>query len=236
MSVTRYNLQPRALSFDLDDTLWPCADVIDRAESALFAWLQRQAPAITAQHSRADLAAQRQRLAAARPDLAANLTRLRHESLRRNAIEAGYPEKLADHAVEVFLDERNRVDLYTDVVPALVELRRRYPLIALTNGNACVERVGLGDYFDAAVSAADVGAAKPHPAMFERACRELALHPRELLHVGDDPVRDVHAARNWGARAVWLNRAGADWPDGLQRADAEMPHLEPLSALLVRER
>lgn len=219
---------PRAISFDLDDTLWPCADVIERAEQRLYDWLAEHYPAIPAAYSCEEMRQLRLALAARRSELAADLTRLRRVSLQQHAREAGYPPDLADAAIEVFLAERHSVTLYPDVLPLLDRLRGRVPLIALTNGNACIARVGLGHYFDVAVSAADVGAAKPDPAMFRAACRQLSLRPGDLLHVGDDPLRDVHAARSLGARAVWLNRAGASWPDELGPAEHELTDLASL--------
>jgi len=92
--------------------------------------------------------------------------------------------------------------------------------------------VGLDHLFTASVSAADVGAAKPDPAMFQAACASLGLRPGDLLHAGDDPVRDVHAARRFGARAVWVNRNAAAWPDDLPRAHHEIESLDALSDIL----
>lgn len=226
---------PRAVSFDLDDTLWACEDVIGRAEEAVYDWLRRHYPRITRDY---DLEAMRQRrteTAAARPELQADLTRLRHETLVRHAHEAGYEPELADAAVEVFLDERHRVALYEDVLPVLERLAGRFHLVALTNGNADVARVGIGEWFDVAVSAADVGVPKPDPAMFERACAELGIRPGELLHVGDDPLRDVHAARRFGARAFWINRDGRAWPEDLRRAHHEDVTLARLPDLFTED-
>lgn len=220
---------PKAISFDLDDTLWPCADVIERAERRLYSWLDEYYPAIPAAYSLEGMRQVRLALATRRKELAADLTRLRRVSLQQHAREAGYPTDLAEAAIEVFLAERHCVNLYPDVLPLLKRLRGRVPLIALTNGNACVKRVGIGGYFDLALSAADVGAAKPDPAMFRAACEQLSLRPSELLHVGDDPLRDVHAARSLGARAVWVNRAGASWPSELPPARHEMIELSALA-------
>jgi putative hydrolase of the HAD superfamily len=198
----------RAISFDLDDTLWACDDVIGRAEEAVYGWLQRHCPLITAEYDLEAMRQVRMETAAVHPDLQADLTRLRHETLIWHARRAGYDIGFADAAVEVFLDERHRVELYPDGHPALERLAGRFRLIALTNGNADVHRAGVGDWFEVALSAADVGAPKPDPAMFEHACGTLGIRPGELLHVGDDPLRDVHAARRFGARAFWVNREG----------------------------
>ena len=221
-------VKPRAISFDLDDTLWACDDVIERAERAVYDWLATRAPRITAEYDLEAMRAIRSAVARDDPGLAVDLSALRRETVAWHARRAGYPPELADEAVEVFLAERNRVTLYADVRPVLEGLRGRYHLVALTNGNADVRRAGLGDLFEVAVSAADVGAAKPDPAMFAEACRAFGLRAGDLLHVGDDPVRDVHAARAFGARTVWLNRFGLEWPGDVPRAHHELESLAGL--------
>ncbi|MEF8833695.1 MAG: HAD family hydrolase [Halofilum sp. (in: g-proteobacteria)] len=225
---------PRAISFDLDDTLWACDDVIGRAEEAVYAWLQRQCPRITAEYDLEAMRQARMETAAVRPDLQADLTRLRRETLVWHADRAGYDGGIADAAIEVFLDERHRVELYPDVHPVLERLAGRCRLIALTNGNADVYRAGIGDWFEVALSAADVGAPKPDPAMFEQACARLGIRAGDLLHVGDDPLRDVHAAHRFGARAFWLNREGRAWPADLRRPHYEDATLTGLPELLDR--
>lgn len=223
---------PRAIGFDLDDTLWACDDVISRAEAALYDWLRQHCPRIAEEFTLEEMREIRQRTARQRTDIAHNLTRLRHETLRWHARRARYPENIAEAAVQVFLDERHRVSLYDDVLPVLRDLSADWPLAALTNGNADIRRVGLADYFRDAVSATDAGAAKPDPAMFRLACRRFGIRPGDLVHVGDDPLRDVHAARAIGVRAVWLNRAGAQWPAELQPPEIEIRNLLELPTLL----
>lgn len=223
---------PCALSFDLDDTLWSGEEVLARAERALYEWLEAHYPRITETYDLERMKAVRHDMARASPVLAADLTRLRRESLRWHAREAGYPEDLAEAGVEVFLSERHAVSVYPDVVPLLERLRASFPLVALTNGNANVYRTELGEYFDLAISAADVGVPKPHPSMFRRACRKLSVRTGDLLHIGDDPLRDVHAARGVGARAVWVNRNGSRWPEDLRRAHNEIETLADLPRCL----
>lgn len=226
-------VKPRAISFDLDDTLWPCDEVIERAERVVHAWLAQRAPRITAEYDLEAMRAIRNEAARDRPHLEADLTALRRETLAWHARRAGYGPELADAGVAVFLAERHCVALFEDARPALEALRGYYPLVALTNGNADVERAGVGDLFDTAISAADVGAAKPDPAMFAEACRAFGLRAGELLHVGDDPVRDVHAARAFGARTVWVNRYDIDWPEDLPRAHHELETLAGLEAIVA---
>ncbi|MFA9462150.1 HAD family hydrolase [Thiohalorhabdus sp. Cl-TMA] len=223
----------RILSFDLDETLWPCREVIARAESALHGWLDRHYPRITAEFDVAAMRAVRVRMADDRPDLAADLTALRAAALHWHVERAGYPPEVTEAAMEVFLAERNRVTPFEEVPEVLERLGAHYPLVAVTNGNADISRTPLAGIFDLALSAADVGAQKPDPAMFRAVCRELGVPASNLLHVGDDPVRDVQAARDFGAQAVWVNRDGAPWPEELVEAHHELTSLHGLPALLL---
>ena len=64
---------------------------------------------------------------------------LRHESLRRALAASGHDGSLADPAFAAFLQARQRVTLYDDVVPVLERWSRRFRLVALSNGNADIE-------------------------------------------------------------------------------------------------
>lgn len=228
---------PRVLSFDLDDTLWSCDDVIERAEQVVHGWLAERHPRITDEFDRETMRQLRWRFAEQRPELAVDLTELRRVSLRWHAERAGYDAQtgaaLAEQGVSVFLDARHQVTPYADVRPVLERLAQHYPLVAVTNGNADVMRTELADLFDLALSAADVGAAKPDPAVFRAVCEAHGIRAGDLVHVGDDPIRDVHAARAFGARAIWLNRAGDPWPEDLPRGHHELDSLHDLVALLT---
>jgi 2-haloalkanoic acid dehalogenase type II len=223
----------RLITVDLDDTLWACAPVIRRAEQVLYAWLERHYPAITQRYNVDEL--RERRMAMMREDAAFNhdLGRLRRESLRRLAVEFGYPERvLMQDAYEVFIEARHEVELFEDVLPALTRLAGRFVLGALTNGNASVRRLGMGHLFVLSVTAADVGAAKPDPAMFDYACRSAGVAPAQGVHVGDDPEYDVRGAREAGMRTVWINRFEREWPDTHERAHGEIRTLLELEALM----
>ena len=60
----------RAISIDLDDTLWPIWPTITRAESVLLDWLNQHAPATAALFSDTEaLRAIRNQMVTLRPDL-----------------------------------------------------------------------------------------------------------------------------------------------------------------------
>jgi putative hydrolase of the HAD superfamily len=142
-----------------------------------------------------------------RPDWAHDLSALRRETLRRALAAAGDDPALAEPAFEVFFAERQRVELFDDVLPALGRLAARWPIVALSNGNADVQRVpGLGRHFHATLSARELGLAKPAAAAFMQACRRAGAEPARTLHVGDDPTLDVDGALDAGLHAAWVRR------------------------------
>lgn len=224
----------RAVSLDLDDTLWEVLPVLRRAEERLQDWLQRNYPRLAAEYDFERARAVRVRLAQEQPHRAHDMTWLRTESLRRCALAVGYDESVAPAAFEVFHAARNEVELYPDVPDALARLAALVPLYALSNGNACVKRIGLGEYFAGAVAAHDAGAAKPHPRIYAHLVELSGFAPHEILHVGDDPENDVAGARAAGMPTVWLNREGREWPAVLPRADFDARDMAEVVALVAR--
>ncbi len=203
----------RAISLDLDDTLWPIWPTIERAEKVLLDWLSLHAPATAAMcASPAALREIRAHMVQHRPDLQHDMSGLRRESIRLALTRAGDDPALAEPAFEAFFAERQNVVFYPDVLPALAVLAARYPLVSLSNGNADLARVGLAPYFKGGISAFAFGVAKPDPRIFHAAADLAGVAPHEVLHVGDDTVLDVLGARRAGMQAAWANRVEAIWP------------------------
>jgi putative hydrolase of the HAD superfamily len=65
-----------------------------------------------------------------------------------------------------------------------------------------LEALDLNGLLDHVVHPILCGAAKPDPAIFEFALASLALEPHQVVHVGDDPVNDLAAARRVGLHAI----------------------------------
>ena len=202
----------RALTLDLDDTLWPVWPTIARAEQVLADWLVQHAPATAALGAdRQTLRAVREHTGRSRPDLAHDLSALRRESIRALLLRAGDDPALAEPAFEVFFEQRQRVDLFDDALPALARLSARYPIVALSNGNADVQRVGIGAHFKASISAREFGVGKPDPRIFHAAAAAVGAAPHAVLHIGDDAHLDGVGALNAGMQTAWINRAGQAW-------------------------
>ena len=224
----------RAITLDLDDTIWPIAPVILRAENALGAWLREHAPRTAALFPLEAMRVLRDEVAAEHPQLAHDFTRQRLISLERMLEAAGDDLALVQPAFDAFFAARCEVEHYDDSLDALDRLAARVPLAALSNGNADLERIGLMHVFAFQLGAREHGAAKPAASIFHAACERLQCPPGEVLHVGDDIEMDVLGARRAGLRSCWLNRPDAtgrqrDWPEGEPRPDLEVPTLAALA-------
>lgn len=200
-----------AITLDLDDTLWPIAPVMERADAALQAWLQAHCPEVAQALPIPAMRALRDEVFASHPELGHDYTAMRLICLRRALAPHGYGEREVERAFEAFHAARNEVELYPEVGAALERLARRAPLVSLTNGNACLDRVGLSRLFRAQITARGFGAAKPDPGIFHAACALAGANPAHTLHVGDHPEHDVLGARGAGLQAAWLDRAGLGW-------------------------
>ena len=202
----------RAISLDLDDTLWPIWPTIERAEKALAEWLGQQAPGAAAVFADPQQRLQvREHVVRSQPAIGHDLSALRRESIRFALQRANEDTRLAEPAFEVFFAERMRVDLFDDARPALAFLAARFPVVALSNGNADVGRVGLGEFFVAGLSAREFGVGKPDPRIFHAAASSAGVAAHAVLHVGDDAALDVLGALGAGMQTVWVNRNQQLW-------------------------
>ena len=207
----------KAISLDLDDTLWPIWPTIEKAEKVLHDWMVDNAPMAAALFSSPfALREIRDYMAANRPELKNDLSAVRRESIRLALYRAGENPLLAEQAFEVFFAERQRVTLFDDALPALEYLSQRFPLVSVSNGNADLQRVGLAPYFRASINAREFGVGKPDPRIFVAAAGAVDVQPEEVLHIGDDATLDALGALNAGMQAGWINRADHLWPHELQ--------------------
>jgi putative hydrolase of the HAD superfamily len=210
MNPTPQRPWPKAILFDLDDTLWPIAPVILQAEQTLHAWLQQHAPRVSDRFSIDNLRQARLAMLATQPEFHLDLGALRRAGLIAAFEQAGEDIDKVEHAMVTFFAARNAVVPYDDVVPGLLRLKGRSLIGSISNGNADLQAIGLAHHFQVSVAAFQLGFAKPDPAIFHHACRALGVAPEEAVYVGDDILLDVRAAQQAGLRAVWLNRTASE--------------------------
>lgn len=138
--------------------------------------------------------------------------------------------ELTDDDVRLFLQAAQDVwssyyALASSTHALLEALRERGLRLALVSNTASpewllepiLERQGLVARVDAVVLSSEVGKRKPHPAIFERALRELDVDAAEALFVGDRLDADVAGASRVGMRTVQALWFRADeGPDGVE--------------------
>lgn len=199
----------RAITLDLDDTLWPVEPVLAYANGQLVEWLRPRAPGTAAVVAANPSVLH---MKGRYPEHAHDMSWLRTQLLRETLTAQQEDPALAEPAFAIFLDARQQVTPWPDVEPVLAQWASRYRIAAITNGNADIHRTPLGRYFSASISAPTFGAAKPDPRIFHAACDALGVEPEATLHIGDDLELDVLAARRAGLHAAWLLRPELDRP------------------------
>jgi len=162
-----------------------------------------------------------------------DLTLLRCEFLKQLAREAGYDSNtVSEDGFEVFYEARQRVIFYDDVLPCLERLQSKYRLGAISNGNANVEKVGLGHLIEYSVSASELKVAKPDKLIFHDLVERFGVPANRVLYVGDHPEYDVVGPQDAGLQAIWINRENNLWPEHLQPPRYQISNLHELELLL----
>lgn len=208
-NMTSPRAWPKAILFDLDDTLWPISPVIVQAEESLFAWLREHAPRVAERFTIDGLRQARLQLLAQQPEFHLDLGKLRRAGLHAAFQEAGEDAVKVEGAMLHFFAARNAVTPYEDVLPGLLRLQDKLLVGSISNGNADLKAIGLSHHFKVSVAAHELGVAKPDAAIFLEACRLLGVAPEDAVYVGDDVLLDVQGAQRAGLRAVWMNRTGS---------------------------
>ena len=134
----------------------------------------------------------------------------------------------------------HRLDPWPDSVAGLTELRERFVVASLSNGNVSLlvdmaKRAGLP--WDAVLSAELFGHYKPDAEVYDGAARLLGLAPEQVLMVAAH-VDDLAAARRRGLRTAYVYRPHEAGPRGTppasdSEADLNVASLSDLAARLA---
>ena len=219
----------RAITLDLDDTLWPIAPVMLRAEQQLDAWLRAHVPKAAERWPIEAMRALREHITQQHPHLAHDYTEQRRLTLAHVFADSGEDAAHVDSAFAMFYAARNQVQCYPDAIDALERIAARVPVAALTNGNADLHAIGLARHFSFSLGAREHGQPKPSACIFHAACGRLGVEPEQVLHVGDDIEMDVVGAAQAGLRTCWINREQRSWPHADLRPDLECTTLAVLA-------
>jgi putative hydrolase of the HAD superfamily len=229
---------PRAVLFDLDDTLFDheqaARTALRRVHESHTAFAARPFDAFEREHAAVLEELHVQVMTGAR-----SVDDAREERFRRLFASSGAGEDdgrvraTAAAYREAYLASRRAVDGALEALAAL----KPHVRIGIVSNNLLDEQQSkirlcrFEPYIDVLVVSEAVGVAKPDPAIFAHALAALACRADEAVMVGDSWPADIEGARAAGIRAVWFNRRGGSAPAGAALVP-EVSSLRPVDALM----
>ena len=200
---------PRAILFDLDDTLFDHQRASTLALGAMHAahapdlpfepFANKHAEVLEIFHARF---------------LAGEFTLDQARVARMQSLFAAFERDIdAATAIEAAQLYRESHQANRHLVPGTIELLdtvREHCRLGVVTNNSTIEQIeklralNIASYFDTVVISEDVGVTKPDPKIFSIALTRIGARPQDAVFVGDNWTNDVVGAINAGMSAVWL--------------------------------
>lgn len=234
MHIYRSINKIKAITFDLDDTLYDNSDIVEKSEEEIVKYLQRYEGLHHLTVS--ELHLEKKTVQAAQREIYHDVVAWRMETIKSLLNKAKIsPENMVNiinETMDMFNFWRHKMHVSPSTHTLLTKLATIVPLAVITNGNVDIDKIGLRDYFQFSLRGGADGRSKPFPEIFELAVNKLAVPAGNILHVGDNLITDVNGAINNGLLACWINIMNQDI---FHLADARcLPHIE-ISQLLELE-
>ncbi len=185
----------KVISFDLDDTLWDNSGVIETCLQKLYDFLCLHEPLIKKHFTIDSMERISQQLIQLEKPEYENMTLLRKAVIRQMLQEVAGDESLINPAFAVFYHWRNQITIPEISSQVLSYLQKEYTIVATSNGNSNLHKIGLAGYFDKHLIAGIHGRAKPSAEMLTNLLEFYHLGPNQLLHVGDSYQTDILSAK-----------------------------------------
>jgi len=217
----------KAISFDLDDTLYSNYPVMMATDEKMLAYfsalLSSKSPHV---HLSKNTVFDhqfwwpfRQQALKINPNLIHHVGDLRLVTyslgLKALGLNDDAAEQAAKNALHYFEQQRSNFVVPLAVHQLLNVLQKKYPLVAISNGNVDTDKIGISKYFQYRFHAGDLVTKltgertqlrqKPHADMFSIACDKLAIAPAQLIHIGDCGRADIKGAINAGCQTAWVS-------------------------------
>ena len=241
MQIYRRLSEIKAISFDLDDTLYNNRPVILAIEKKMVIYFTEKfatllpdfTPEIKQIFNRSFWAPYRQQAIKIRPELTHDVVKVRYETYRLGLLACSLSvekaEKEAQAGLDYFISLRSDFTVPKASHELLESLAKKFPLVAISNGNVDTKALGIEHYFQhiyhAGFQTVDnkneyLLRQKPAADMFTLVCTQLSIPPEQLLHVGDCGLADIHGALNAGCQTAWLPQYGVG------KKLQQIPHIE----------
>jgi putative hydrolase of the HAD superfamily len=220
-------MNPKAIVFDLDDTLYLERDYVRSGFQATGEWF---------------------RVEFGMPDFAQRAEaafRIGGRGKIFDGVLISYgitPEpELVGRLVEVYRNHSPSIELLEDARICLNALRGTRPLALITDGPSRTQRskihaLGIASFFDSIVVTGDFGSefSKPHPRAFLCVEESLGINGERLVYVADNPMKDFQAPRKLGWQTIQVLRKHGIYANviGSAGADLQVPDLVALLPLL----
>jgi len=239
----------KAISFDLDDTLYNNRPIMQAIEKKMVTYFTEKfatllpdlAPEVAAElapkpiFNRSFWAPYRQQAIKENSELSHDVVRVRYETYRlgflAHNVSAEEAKQQAQAGLDYFISLRSDFTVPKASHELLASLSKQFPLVAISNGNVNTKALGIDHYFqhiyhagfqtnDGSTDSEHLLRQKPATDMFTLVCQQLDIFPEELLHVGDCGYADIHGALNAGCQTAWLPHYGVG------KALNQLPHIE----------
>lgn len=204
----------KAISFDLDDTLYSNYPVMMATDGKMIDYFAKQLPPKPdGDYDYHFWFVFREQALSLNPELTHDVGELRLKSYFLGIQSLGFSSRvamqMAEQALDFFVKQRSNFTVPNAVHHLLEQLKKHWPIIAISNGNVDTKAIGIHHYFDAIYHAgAHQGLQlkqKPDADMFQRTCQHFNIQPEQLLHVGDCGVNDVYGAIRFGCQTAWVS-------------------------------
>jgi putative hydrolase of the HAD superfamily len=238
MQIYRRLTAIKAISFDLDDTLYNNLPVMLAIEPKMQDYFRARfailSPQLNKTFDRYFWASYRYQAIEIDKNIGHDVAKLRFETYRLGFLAQNITAQQAvieAHAgVAYFVKLRSDFSIPTESHNVLLSLGKTLPIVAISNGNVDTKALGIDHYFQhiyhAGFQQSDTDSPeqllrqKPANDMFRLALEQLAISPKELLHVGDCGFADVYGALNAGCQTAWLPKYG------IGKSLRQIPHIE----------
>jgi len=219
--------EPRAIIFDLDDTLYPLRRFVQSGFAAV------------ADVVACEVGVPRDEIVAILRDACRVAP---GQELQCLCSHFGLPAGDVERFVHIVRTHWPDIRLPNETVRVLAALQPGWRIGVLTNGRADIQRrkvaaLGLIDFVDAVIFAAECGDGhgKPDRAPFEATLKALDVPADRAVFVGDDLAADIVGARRAGMRAIHVTRGGWRGVGRVgERPDARVPSLGSVPRVAAR--